>query len=138
VFISFFSQSPIYGRRNTEILGFGNEIGQCSDKETFFSYEDLPSNKHGAIFGENLLCSELLGIFLLKKPKKLSEYLEEYFNELGAMDPKEAPNYEYIPRFDNAENSAKNFTSRKIVPYIPKTPQPLPKPGPRPVPTPSS
>ena len=40
----------------------------------------------------------------------LEEALQLFFNDLGAAEPKEAPNFEYIPHIVN-ENTIRKFTS---------------------------
>ena len=55
-----------------------------------FSYEDLPSNKHGADFAVDYFDPE--------SDLTFGEQLENFLiNELGATDPQNAPNYEDLP-----------------------------------------
>ncbi len=122
----------------TVLLGFINEIAQFGD-DSFFSYEDLPSNSQGAKFGKELADEEvwnsIKNIFRGEKQTiKFSEFLQKYFTNLGAIDPEEAPNWKYIPEEDSYNNStSKNVTSKKKDPYRPAPPV---KPGPTPAATP--
>jgi len=58
-----------------------------------FSYEDLPSDKVGALFGAY--------VFDKNSKKTLSEQLEVFFKDyLKATSPNKAPNYNQIPKTD--------------------------------------
>jgi len=72
-----------------------------------FSYEDLPSDYFGADFGANY--------FDPNSDLSLGEQLENYFNNLGAADPKNAPNYEYLPDVDPTSTPSRtNFTAMPV------------------------
>lgn len=57
-----------------------------------YSYEDLPSDKYGADFGANY--------FDPNSELTFGEQLENYLNGLRAKDPKNAPNYNSLPKTD--------------------------------------
>lgn len=62
-------------------------------KHSAYSYEDLPSDYFGADFGANY--------FDPNSELSLGEQLTNYFNnELGATNPKNAPNYNDMPATD--------------------------------------
>ena len=54
-----------------------------------FSYEDLPSDKYGAIFGASF--------FNEKSSLTFGEQLMNYLISLGATNPEEAPNFDSLP-----------------------------------------
>ncbi len=111
-----------YGWTSAELLGFSVEsiIQGAASKikdgevdESYFSYEDLPSNYRGGVFGESLqnegrkygLSSweKLQNLFGAKiAPRKLSDMLKTYFEDLGAKCPETAPNWYSMPAKPNA------------------------------------
>lgn len=73
-----------------------------------YSYEDLPSDKYGAIFGVNY--------FNPKSDKTFSEQLKNYFdNILKATIANNAPNYNDLPKNDPSKHPSKvNYTTTPI------------------------
>jgi hypothetical protein len=90
-------------------MGYGNEVKQQIDGyDSAWSYEDLPSNKAGAKFGHYYFQADGLTPWEETKnffgagiePKKLSEMLEEYLEDLTPLRPEEAPNWDELPETD--------------------------------------
>ena len=72
-----------------------------------YSYEDLPSDKFGAEFGAN--------VFDPNSKLSFGEQLQNYMNSLGATDPKNAPNYNELPKQDNLKSPPrKNFSTKPV------------------------
>lgn len=72
-----------------------------------YSYEDLPSDKFGAEFGANY--------FDPKSKLTFGDQLGNYMNSLGATDPKNAPNYNELPKQDNLKSPPrKNFSTKPV------------------------
>ncbi|OGI83523.1 hypothetical protein A2997_00260 [Candidatus Nomurabacteria bacterium RIFCSPLOWO2_01_FULL_36_10b] len=88
----------------TLLGGFVVEIGQAYDKDpSGFSYEDLPSNSAGALFGLHF------NNFTKYKSQNnsISNELKNYLNKIGATNPENAPNYEDLSdSFNKKENYA--------------------------------
>ena len=70
-----------------------------------YSYEDLPSDKFGAIFGGQ--------IFDPKSSKTLSEQVEVYLKSLGVTEPTAAPNWAKVPMNDKV--ARENFEKGKMI-----------------------
>ncbi|MCQ2119652.1 MAG: hypothetical protein MJY84_07000 [Bacteroidales bacterium] len=86
-------------------------IQECSDlifaRHSAFSYEDLTSDKYGAIFGAEY--------FDPNSSYTLGEQLLHFLESLGATDPQNAPNYETMPETDSKNPpSEKNYSSHPI------------------------
>jgi len=71
-----------------------------------FSYEDLPSDLTGAVFGARYYDPESSNTFA----EQLRSFLE---NEIGATNPESAPNYESIPDIDSKNKPSVKNTSVK-------------------------
>jgi len=61
-------------------------------KHSAYSYEDLPSDRQGALFGAT--------VFDPKSTDTLAEQVGKYLRSLGAADPSVAPNYSQLPKDD--------------------------------------
>jgi len=70
-----------------------------------FSYEDLTSDKYGAIFGAD--------VFDPNSDKTLAEQIQDYLvNDLGATTPLRAPNWKQLPPKDSrSPPTARNFST---------------------------
>jgi RHS repeat-associated protein len=78
-----------------------------SASNSAYSYEDLPSDKFGADFGANY--------FDPKSKFTLGEQLQNYLNDLGATEPKNAPNYYSLPKTDPVDSpTRKNYTTKPL------------------------
>ena len=70
--------------------GFAQEYSdQIVAPHSAYSYEDLPSDRYGAIFGAS--------IFNENSSLTFGEQLMNYLNELGATNPENAPNFNSLP-----------------------------------------
>ncbi|MGQ2108041.1 RHS repeat-associated core domain-containing protein [Ornithobacterium rhinotracheale] len=76
-------------------------------KHSAYSYEDLPSDYFGADFGANY--------FDPNSELTFGEQIENYLNELGATDPKNAPNYKSLPTTDSADKPSRTNKTTKPV-----------------------
>ncbi len=92
--------------------GFKQEVSdKVAAKHSAFSYEDLPSDKIGAVFGAEFFDPE--------SDLSFGEQLVNYLNEvLGATNPENAPNYNEIPEKDSKNppteiNSSVNPINKK-------------------------
>ena len=70
-----------------------------------YSYEDLPSDKYGAIFGAHF--------FSPNKKQNLGRQLEDYLNSLGATSPLVAPNIKMLP-YNHAESKDKFYKWQEL------------------------
>nr|WP_239993972.1 hypothetical protein [Neisseria lactamica] len=79
--------------------GFWQEkMDSIKAKHSAYSYEDLPSDKFGAIFGAKY--------FNPNSSLTLGQQLERYLNNvLKATNPEKAPNYKEIPKKDDGTHS---------------------------------
>ncbi len=69
------------------------KVDSLKSKHSAYSYEDLPSDKYGAIFGAKY--------FNPKTQQTFGEQINYYFTHiLKAQDPKMAPNYSSLPKED--------------------------------------
>lgn len=81
-----------YGKRFAQSYAYNSErIQGIRNPESSFSYEDIASNIAGIDFWLNY------GDRLKKGEISLTEAVDEFFTNIGAVDPSEAPNYEFIP-----------------------------------------
>lgn len=81
------SQSPV---GEAVQLGYIQEMtDRIAAKHSAYSYEDLPSDRFGAIFGAQY--------FDPTSKLSLGEQLLNYLNSLGATSPMNAPNYNILP-----------------------------------------
>lgn len=84
-----------------------NMQGAYKGSESAYSYEDLPSNFAGIDFikkyGSDLKAGKI----------GLMDAVETYFKDLGATDPTNAPNIDYIPYFAD-DKAPKNFTPQGL------------------------
>ncbi|KAF5061562.1 hypothetical protein DSECCO2_314130 [anaerobic digester metagenome] len=72
-----------------------------------YSYEDLPSDKFGAEFGANY--------FDPNSKLTFGEQLQNYLNDLGATDPKNAPNYNSLPEVEPDDKPSRtNHTTKPV------------------------
>jgi hypothetical protein len=62
------------------------------DPWSAYSYEDLPTDKFGAIFGAQ--------VYDPNSKQTFSQQLGAYLSSLGATDPKSAPNFDQMPAND--------------------------------------
>lgn len=76
------------GEMDTNILGIGFEFVEQIGTSSFLSYEDLPSNRAGADFGDD---------YFYPDGSPLSSQAGRYLTELGATDPQNSPNYMLLP-----------------------------------------
>lgn len=76
-------------------------------KYSAYSYEDLPSDKFGADFGANY--------FNPKSKLTFGEQLQNYLNGLGATDPKNAPNYNSLPKTELTDKPTRTNNTTKPV-----------------------
>ncbi|MBI2464489.1 RHS repeat-associated core domain-containing protein [Candidatus Peregrinibacteria bacterium] len=77
----------------TAFMGYALEIEQLFKKdESAFSYEDLPSDFAGEKFAEVLKYIEDNNLGDIK----LSDVLKSYFEDINAMNPEDAPNYDEL------------------------------------------
>jgi filamentous hemagglutinin len=93
--------------------GYQQELlDQFIAKHSAFSYEDLPSDNFGAIFGAN--------VFDSNSEKTLGEQIQNYLiNELGANKPDYASNWDNLPDRDNKDPPIQNKTTFPLyLPYI--------------------
>lgn len=74
---------------NANILGIGLESVEQIGTSSFFSYEDLPSNRAGADFGDD---------YFHPDGSPLSSQATRHLATLGATDPENAPNYLFLPQ----------------------------------------
>lgn len=66
-------------------------------RHSYFSYEDLPSDWHGANFAAKYFDS--------KSDKTLGEQIKNYFNSvLNSKQPTDAPNYHMLPKEDTGKH----------------------------------
>lgn len=87
--------------QNTKISIFGYEI--YNKKASGYSYEDIPSDFAGIDFwmknGEAIKNGDI----------SLTDAMGQYLESLGATDPENAPNIDYIPHTVNEDNMLKNM-----------------------------
>lgn len=86
-------------------------IQERSDKHaakySAYSYEDLPSDKFGAEFGAKY--------FDPNSKLSFGEQLENYLNGLGATDPKNAPNYNSLPKTEPTDKPSRtNYSTNPV------------------------
>ncbi|AGH38090.1 Hemagglutinin/hemolysin-related protein [Bibersteinia trehalosi USDA-ARS-USMARC-188] len=89
--------------------GYVQEISDMViSKHSAFEYEDLVSDKQGAIFGAKY--------FDPKSNLNLGQQVKLYFEkELKAAQPKKAPNYHQLPAKDTGKHSGiKNYTTSPL------------------------
>ncbi len=88
--------------------GYAQEASDVMFAEhSAYSYEDLPSDKFGAEFGANY--------FDPKSKFSFGEQLQNYLNSLGATNPKNAPNYNELPKQDNLKSPPrKNYSTKPV------------------------
>jgi filamentous hemagglutinin len=90
-------------------LGYVQEISDLiGAKHSAFEYEDLVSDKQGAIFGAKF--------FDPKSNLNLGQQVKLYFEkELKTAQPKSAPNYHQLPTKDLGKHSGyKNYTTSPL------------------------
>lgn len=87
--------------------GFWQErLDQFMAPHSSYSYEDLPSDRYGAIFGAEY--------FNPNSEQTLGEQLEQYLNDvLQATEPFGAPNYNELPIDDNNKRPTHRNTTTK-------------------------
>ena len=71
-----------------------------------YSYEDLPSDKYGAIFGATY--------FNPNSDLTFGEQLSNYLINLGATNPEKAPNYRNLPNLELKKPSRTNKTTKPV------------------------
>src|SRR5690606_35477286 len=91
------------GQKVVEIYAYNSERYQSWDgNPSGWSYEDIASDIAGIEFwlqyGDNLKNGTM----------NLTSAVKEFFTNLGAVDPSEAPNYEYIPHVINPAHVLKS------------------------------
>lgn len=85
-------------------------LQEFSDKyvapHSAYSYEDLPTDKIGAIFGAEY--------FDPNSSLPFAEQLFNYLQTLGAVSPKEAPNFNQLPLEDPDSPTQTNMTTTPL------------------------
>ncbi len=76
-------------------------------RHSAFSYEDLPSDYHGAKFGAM--------VFNEDSSQTMADQIATYLRGLGATDPGSPPNYDKLP--PNAEVAKKEFWNSNVIPF---------------------
>ena len=71
-----------------------------------YSYEDLPSDRYGAIFGATY--------FDPNSELSFGEQLRNYLIYLGATNPENAPNYNNLPNQELKKPSRTNTTTKPV------------------------
>ena len=71
-----------------------------------YSYEDLPSDKLGAIFGAKY--------FDANSEKSFGEQLADFLRSYGAVRPEDAPNYKVLPESENKKPSRENYSTTPV------------------------
>ena len=107
-------KSQISKQANMDPVGEAVQIGYAQeDSDQYFSphsaysYEDLPSDKYGAIFGASF--------FNPNSPLSLGEQLILFFNKMGATKPQDAPNYSVLPAEEpNNTPSRQNSSTQPV------------------------
>ncbi|MEO8035616.1 MAG: RHS repeat-associated core domain-containing protein [Acidobacteriota bacterium] len=87
-FFAAAQSTAVRGEAMTNVFGLGLELSQVGTN-SFFSYEDLGSNRAGADFGDNVFYPD---------GSPLSSQAAAYLNSLGATDPENAPNFIVLPQ----------------------------------------
>ncbi len=114
IFLSPDLKSQISKQANMDPVGEAVQIGYAQeDSDQYFSphsaysYEDLPSDKYGAIFGASY--------FNPNSPLSLGEQLILFFNKMGATKPQDAPNYSVLPAEEpNNTPSRQNSSTQPV------------------------
>lgn len=80
------------GKTAAQMYAYNSErVQEWQDNPSGFSYEDIASDIAGIDFWLQY------GDRLIKGDITLTNAVDEFFTNMGATDPSEAPNYEYIP-----------------------------------------
>lgn len=87
-------------------LGRLQELGDKSNSS--FSYEDLPSDAAGAYFGAY--------VFDPKSSATLGQQVEQFLNQLGAVEPQDAPNWDWMPQTEESAAAQGRPTVRNYSP----------------------
>jgi RHS repeat-associated protein len=106
-FIEAAGYSLKYGKRTTILGGYVQECGQfvtfksvdLGNASSAFTYEDLPSNKQGAIFGQRLG-------FKLHPGSPVSEQLRSFLEGLSPRAPEKAPHFYRLFETEGAYEAA--------------------------------
>lgn len=98
-----------HGQKMAELYAYNSERYQeWSGNPSGWSYEDIASDIAGIEFwlqyGDKLTKGEIT----------VTDATEEFFKNLGAVEPSEAPNYEYIPHTINPEYVLKSANKRGL------------------------
>ncbi|MCO5249003.1 MAG: hypothetical protein M9887_08660 [Chitinophagales bacterium] len=111
---SHYIPTPVWHASKKDPVGEAIQEGyhqEMSDrtfaKHSAYSYEDLPSDYFGADFGANY--------FDPNSKLTFGEQLQNYLNNLGATDPKNAPNYNSLPNVEpDKKPSRTNHTTKPV------------------------
>ncbi len=95
------------GAKKARLIAYQSEKQQ--DNASGYSYEDLPSNEFGIQFMEQYREQIESGKI------KIEDAMAEFLKNLGAVDPKKAPNYKYIPHTVTGQDTPKNYTAKPFV-----------------------
>ena len=87
--------------QNTKVSFFGYEI--YNRKASGYSYEDIPSDFAGMDFWVNY------GAFIENANVELIDAIVQYLASIGATNPENAPNINYIPHVVNEDNMLQNM-----------------------------
>jgi len=99
-------------------LGYLQErLDQVMAPWSAYSYEDLPSDRLGAVFGGI--------VFNANGPQTLSQQIESFLNLWGGTSPLNAPNINNIPQTDRASRAA--FDRWRNTPQKGRGPDPIPR-----------
>jgi hypothetical protein len=92
-------------------------IDNVAAPHSAYSYEDLPSDRVGAVFGAK--------VFDPASKLTLGEQVGQYLQSLGATNPKEAPNYSSLPKDDEEvrKNNKPTVINKTTTPLF-TTPEP--------------
>ncbi|TVQ50982.1 MAG: hypothetical protein EA362_01110, partial [Saprospirales bacterium] len=98
-----------FGKRIAQLYAYNSERYQgIRHPESSFSYEDMASNSVGIEFW--LIYANKFR----NEEKTLLVAVDECFSNLGAVEPSEAPNYEYIPHIIQGEFVLKSNESQGL------------------------
>ncbi|MCX8131598.1 MAG: hypothetical protein N3I35_16080 [Clostridia bacterium] len=104
---------------NVKLLGLGNGIKDIfKNKNSAFSYEDLPSNPAGANFGDVFsdngytVWEDIWGTE--RKARSASEQFTTYIKGLKPAEPKKAPNWSKIHEAKEKRQIKKGLLANKL------------------------
>jgi RHS repeat-associated protein len=86
------------GKRTLQRNVFG-----AGANESYYSYEDLPSNEFASEIKPDISVYVSVGITEFDRGKELLTTIKKHFESAGATDPENAPNWKQIPFEDHGE-----------------------------------